>query len=100
MHWRPSAQRRIRGACPTPWTHGLAPESGGSGADDHGRRTEYEFSSKNRRENGLMRNQLAPPDPFFSPTGSTPMGSDNRPIDTPQLVVDRARLDETRLQAI
>jgi len=46
-----------------------------------------------------MRDQQVPPDPFFSSACGTAMGSNDRAIDTPQLLVDRAGVDKAGLQA-
>ena len=46
-----------------------------------------------------MRDQPVPLSPFFSRSGSTPMGTDHRAIDAPELLIDQARVDKAPLQA-
>lgn len=53
---------------------------------------------KNRRESGLVHDQMAPRDPFFSAPCGTAGGPDDRAIDAPQfvLVVDVCRPQLTK----
>jgi hypothetical protein len=49
--------------------------------------------SKNRRENGLTRDQPVPSNPFFSAPCSTASGSNNRPVNAPQITIQLAGIN-------
>jgi len=47
-----------------------------------------------------MRDQLVPPGRFFSSASRTAVSAENRPVDTPQLNVDRSAVDVRRSQSL
>src|SRR5262249_12064388 len=80
--------------------HGPARESDESAVDGRDHRRAGESWWKNLRENGLMRDQQVLPDPLFSPTARTAVGTYDGAIDTPQLLVHLACIDDRPLQSV